>query len=352
MTSHHTDPHVDPAADPAVDVDAVTAWFGTEVPGARPPLAFHRIPGGNSNITLRVVDADGQRYVLRRPPISEVLSTAHDMSREHRIVTALAGSGVPVPPVLALCEDPEVNGAPFYVMSFVDGQVLSSPEEVEEHLEPAVRQRAADALVDVLADLHALVPAEVGLGELGRTHGYVERQLRRWSRQLEQIESPRRARLQQVHDALAAAVPEQRGVSIVHGDYRLGNCLVGDDGRINAVLDWELCTLGDPLADVGYLLLDWDSADTSHPVTDGSPTRAAGFPRREHAAERYAARSGRDLGDLGFYVAFSAWRKACIVEGVYSRYVAGAVGEIPDNVEEFPPRVTRYLEAAGDALTG
>ena len=336
--------------DPAIDAPAVTAWFEAHVEGAVPPLSFHRIPGGNSNITVRVVDAAGQRYVLRRPPVSEVLSTAHDMAREHRIVDALTGSGVPVPPLRGLCEDTSVNGAPFYVMSFVDGQVLAVPEEVEEHLDADARRRAADSLIDVLADLHALSPDTVGLGDLGRTHGYVERQLRRWSTQLEQSDSPRGDRLRAVHDALAARVPEQHSVSIVHGDYRLGNCLVSPSGEVVSVLDWELCTLGDPLADVGYLLLDWDSEDSADPVTSSSPTRAHGFPDREHAAARYAQRSGRDLAELDFFVAFSAWRKSCIIEGVYWRYLAGAVGEVPDTVEEFPPRVTRYLDAAESSL--
>lgn len=337
--------------DPAIDHANVTAWFEAQIDDVTPPLTFHRIPGGNSNITIRVVDAEQRRYVLRRPPVSEVLSTAHDMAREYRIVTALAESDVPVPPALGLCEDVEVNGAPFYVMSFVDGHVLATPQDVEEHLDAEARRRIADSLIDVLAELHAIRPADVGLGDLGRTHGYVQRQLRRWSRQLEQYDSPRRARLQRVHDDLAARVPEQVGASVVHGDYRLGNCLVSPDGEVVSVLDWELCTLGDPLADVGYLLLDWDSADSVDPVSSASPTRAEGFPDREHAADRYARRSGRDLADLDFYVAFSAWRKSCIIEGVYWRYLAGAVGAVPDNVEEFPPRVIRYLDAADAALS-
>ncbi len=343
---------MDSGGDPAIDHDAVTAWFEDHVPGVTPPLAFHRIPGGNSNITVEVVDAAGVRYVLRRPPVSQVLSTAHDMAREHRIVTALADSPVPVPPSLGLCEDEAVNGAPFYVMAFVDGHVLATPEDVEAHLSVDARRRATASLVDVLADLHAVDPDEVGLGDLGRTHGYVERQLRRWSKQLEQSDSPRRARLQDVHDALAARVPTQHGASIVHGDYRLGNCLVSDDGEVRAVLDWELCTLGDPLADLGYLVLDWDDAEARDPVNAASPSRAPGVPSRRFVAERYAERCGRDVGDIGFYVAFSAWRKACIIEGVYWRYRAGAVGAVPDNVEEFPPRIDRYLDAADDALAG
>lgn len=335
-----------------LDTAAVTSWLVNNVEGVVPPLGFDRIPGGNSNITVRVTDAAGRRYVLRRPPISDVLSTAHDMGREHRIITGLAGSRVPVPSALAICEDPEVTGATFYVMDFIDGAVLSSSEDVELHLTPEGRVRVADDLVDVLLELHATSPTDVGLEGLGRPDGYIERQLRRWSRQLEQLDSPRRRRLEQVRDELEARRPPQGPPAIVHGDYRLGNCLVDAEGTIVSVLDWELCTIGEPLADLGYLLLDWDSAGAADPVNPGSPTLAEGFPDRSRALERYAAGTQRSVEHIDVFVAFSAWRRACILEGVYRRYLAGAVGAVPDDVETFVPRIGRFLRAAEEALQG
>lgn len=338
------------AAGSILDPDAVTGWFVDNLDDVDPPLRFDQIPGGNSNITVRVTDAAGRRYVLRRPPVSDVLSTAHDIAREHRIITALAGSRVPVPPALGLCDDHNVIGATFYVMDYVDGVVLSAPQDVASHLSPDARVALAENLVDVLLDLHAITPADVGLEDLGRSEGYVERQLRRWSKQIDQLDSPRVPRLLRIRDEIDVRRPPQGPAAIVHGDYRLGNCLVGEDGTVRSVLDWELCAIGEPLADLGYLLLDWDSAGAPNPVNAGSPTLAAGFPGRSAALDRYARGTDRDVSEIDLFIAFSAWRRACILEGVYRRYIAGAVGAVPDNVESFVPRLSRFLDAAEEVL--
>jgi aminoglycoside phosphotransferase (APT) family kinase protein len=331
-----------------IDVAGVTAWFEAHAPGVRPPLTFDLVAGGRSNLTYRVTDTAGGAWVLRRPPLGQVLATAHDMSREHRVIAALAPTDVPVPPVVGLCTDAAVNGAPFYVMGFVDG-VVARNREAAEPLSPEQRRTAGEDLADVLASIHAVDPPAVGLGDLGRTDGYVERQLRRWYRQWNDSKTRELAAVDAVHDALAARVPEQGPATIVHGDYRLDNCLLGPDGRIAAVLDWELCTLGDPLADVGLLLVYWtDPGDTRSALPDAA-TLLPGFPSRAELIARYAAASGRDVSDVDFYVALGYWKLACILEGVYARYAGGAMGRA-EGFELFATQVELLAEAAQAAV--
>lgn len=309
-----------------IDHQRVTAWLVANVDGAVAPFEFSVIAGGRSNLTYAVTGADGTRVVLRRPPLGHVLATAHDMAREHRIISAVGTSGVPVPRTLGLCVDDEVNGAPFYVMSFVDGIVLDSIEK-GHLLEPAQRRAAGIDLIDVLADLHEVDIDAVGLGDLAKREGYVERQVRRWSTQWERSKTRELPAVDEVARRLAARVPVQQGVSIAHGDYRFGNVLVdAATGRLAAVLDWELCTLGDPLADVGYLGVYWFTGDEST-MRANDPTPAGGFPAYDELLGRYAARTGRDLADIAYYVAFGCWRLAVISEGVYARYLHGAMGD-------------------------
>jgi aminoglycoside phosphotransferase (APT) family kinase protein len=332
-----------------IDVDGVTAWFAAHVPEARPPLSFSLVAGGRSNLTYTVTDADGRRFVLRRPPLGHLLASAHDMSREHKIMAGLAGSTVPVPPVVGLCTDDSVNGAPFYVMRFVDGLVLRDPEVVEAIPEP-VRWAAAESLVDGLVTLHEVDPDAVGLGDLGRKEGYVNRLLKRWRGQWEQSQTRDIPLVEEVAARLEKSVPPQGPATIVHGDYRLDNVIVDPrEGSVLAVLDWELCTLGDPMADVGMLLMYWTEPEDEFSPLFWAPTLAPGFPRRADIAARYADRSGRDLSEIDFYVALALWKAAVILEGVYARYASGAYGETDDSYQRFEAIVPQLAEAAHDA---
>ena len=309
-----------------IDTDRASSWLESNVDGVSPPFHFALIAGGRSNLTYAVTDGAGGRYVLRRPPLGHVLATAHDMAREHSIVSAVGRTNVPVPPVFGLCTDSEVIGAPFYVMGFVDGVVLDSPERAAD-LPQALRQRVTEHLVDVLADLHAADVDEIGLGDLAKREGYVERQVKRWSTQWEQSKTRELPAIDEAARRLRNQLPVQQSVSVVHGDFRFGNCLTDvHAGRINAVLDWELCTLGDPLADVGYLGVYWSDGTTAT-VRPNDPTPAGGFPTYDDVVERYARRTGRDLGGIGYYIAFGCWRLAVISEGVYARYLHGAMGD-------------------------
>lgn len=332
-----------------IQIDGVTPWLAERIEGLEPPLTFTLIAGGHSNLTYRFVDQQGAAYVLRRPPLGHVLESAHDMGRENRIVSALTDSGVPVAPTFGFCDDPDVNGAPFYVMGFVEGQVLHD-SEVAGALPAAERQALGLNVIDVLATLHNLNPDDVGLGTLGRKEAYLARQLKRWNKQWEASKTHEIPEMEESSRRLAEQMPEQIGATIVHGDYRLGNFMVGD-GRIRAVLDWELCTLGDPLADVGYLLNSW--TQPGEVEGDITPTAIGGFPGREVLCERYEAATGRDLAGINYYRAFSHWRLAAIGQGVYKRYLVGAMGENREmDLDAYKLSVHTRAEAALALLGG
>jgi aminoglycoside phosphotransferase (APT) family kinase protein len=325
---------------PGIDVPKVSAWLEANVSGARAPFAFHVIAGGHSNLTYRLDGADGRSFVLRRPPLGHRLASAHDMGREHRIIAALAKSNVPVAPALGFCDDTDVNDSPFYVMAFVDGHVVRDRITAETVLSPAARRRAGESIVDTMAAIHAVDLDAVGLSDLGRHDGYIARQLKRWYGQWNAQKTRDLPAVDEVHDALLAAIPEQGPATIVHGDYRLDNCMVGADGSVIAVLDWEICTLGDPLADVGLLQVYWTGPGDAASAWVSSSTTADGFPDRADLARRYAEVSGRDLTHLPFYVSFAYWKLACILEGVYARYLGGALGQRdPAELEPFKLQV-------------
>ncbi|MCB0996219.1 MAG: phosphotransferase family protein [Acidimicrobiales bacterium] len=329
-----------------IDDPGITAWFGAHVPDARPPLAYDLIAGGHSNLTFRVTDSEGQAWALRRPPLHQVLATAHDMAREHRIMFHLAPTPVPVPLMRGLCEDHAVNGRPFYVMDWVDGHVVRSPRQALE-LDPQVRRAASTSIASTLAAIHAVDVDVVGLGDLGKREDYISRQLRRWSRQFHDSKTRERPEIDAVHDHLVARIPEQRYTGIVHGDYRLDNCIIDDDGTVLAVLDWELCTLGDQMADIAQLLVYWAEPDDPTTALADPPTLVDGFASRSELLADYATASGRPVDDIAYYLAFAYWKVACIIEGVYSRYVGGAMGDkVTADVEAFARAVDGLTEQA------
>ena len=320
-------PAAEPADVPGVRVPTVTAWLESNVAGAAGPFRFDVIAGGHSNLTYLVTAADGTRFVLRRPPLGHRLASAHDMGREHRIISSLAATGVPVAPALGFCDDESVNDAPFYVMGFVDGHVIRDRSGAESVLDEAGRGQASRSIVDTMAAIHSVDLKGAGLADLGRHEGYIERQLKRWYGQWNAQKTRELPAVDEVHDELLRRIPEQGAATLVHGDYRLDNCMLGPDGTVVAVLDWEICTLGDPMADLGLLQVYWTGPDDELSAWTGLATTAPGFANRQELADRYAETSGRDISQLPFYVSFGYWKLACILEGVYARYVGGALGE-------------------------
>jgi aminoglycoside phosphotransferase (APT) family kinase protein len=288
------------------------------------------LAAGMSNLTYVVSPeggAPGDEVILRRPPTGAVLATAHDMAREHRVITALGPTPVPVPRTMHLCTDPAVLGAPFYVMERVVGLhvVDRLPDGYAD--EPAHRRAIGDGLVDVLADLHAVDHEAVGLGDFGRPEGFMARQVRRWTQQWEATRDQDRPGLDALAARLAQTVPATQRDGVVHGDFRLDNCLLDPDrpGGIRAVLDWEMSTLGDPLADLGMLYVYWPQAGEESVAGQSSVTALPGFPTRAEVAERYAFRTGLDLADLNWYVGFAYFKFAAIVAGIVARSAAGAM---------------------------
>ncbi|GAA0235079.1 phosphotransferase family protein [Cryptosporangium japonicum] len=321
----------------------LAGWFAEHgIPlDAEPELTL--IAGGHSNLTYRVND----RYVLRRPPRGHVLPSAHDVGREHRVIRALEPTPVPVPHSFGLCEDTAVLGAPFYVMDLVPGTVVAGRDDGAAYPADA-RGPACRDLVGVLAAVHDVDVDAVGLGELGRRAEYGARQLRRWRRQFHAAarELPL---VDEVHDRLAAAIPPQRRTGLVHGDYRPGNVLLAADGHVTAVLDWELATLGDTMADLGWLTATWCEPGEEELIE--SPAANPGFVRRDELIAEYHHRTGSDVSDIGWYQAFALWKLACIAEGVHARYKAGVMGADGVDVEAQGTRVNRLAEAAAAALT-
>ncbi len=335
-----------------IDAARVTAWYLAHVPGTRVPLAFSIIVSGHSNLTYRVTDAAGKRTVLRRPPLGAVLATAHDMGREHKILAALAKTDVPVPPVLGLCTDETVNGAPFYVMRFVDGVVLDQASVVREHVPEAQRMGLGWHVIEVLARLHRVDVDAVGLGDLGKREAYLDRQLHRWKTQWEKSKTRELPVMDEVYEALVARKPPQLRTGIVHGDYRIGNML-SKDGRIQAVLDWELCALGDPLADVGFLMNNWAEPGEEEGVSSRgaalAPTVAGGFPTRKQLLARYEELTGASTAHVDYFRAFQYWRLAAIVEGVMARYLKNVMGKHADTAA-FKAQIDGLAESAQAAV--
>lgn len=329
-----------------LDTEVLQDWLQhrTKVTG---PLRATQIAGGRSNLTYRIEDAAGRAFVLRRPPLGTLLPGAHDMSREHRIMAALADTPVPVPQVVGLCTDEAVLGADFYVMRFTEGTVIRTKADAQS-LPVALRGAASRDLAKTLAALHAIDPERVGLGDRSRGQDYIARQLHVWKRQMDGQKGRELPLMDQVHQRLSATVPPQQGVAIVHGDYRLDNVMLASDGTVAAVLDWELWTLGDPLADLAITMTYWtDSADAAGAVI-GRPTTVPGFGDRHVFRHVYGQAGGPQMPDdlLPYYLSFGIWRLAAILEGVYQRNRAGAYGDSGDDWKSFEHHVPAMAQQA------
>jgi aminoglycoside phosphotransferase (APT) family kinase protein len=332
---------------PGVDLAALARWLDAEFPGLRRgELDGELIAGGKSNLTFRISDGTSA-WALRRPPLAHVLPTAHDMVREFTVISALQHTAVPVAPAVALCTDPEVLGAQFYLMDFVDGVVLDKPDLLRE-LDPAAATRACELLMDTLVDLHEVDPAAVGLAEFGHPEGFLARQVRRWHQQWQASETRPLELLGQTVERLTETLPEQSAPAIVHGDYRLTNVMFTPPiDRIAAVVDWEMATLGDPLTDLGLLVVYQDLAQQSDTIMPRMlPER--GFLTAREMVGRYAGRSPRDLGRLNWYVGFGYFKLAVVAEGIHHRYLAGKT--VGAGFDHFGDAVPMLLAAAQQAL--
>jgi aminoglycoside phosphotransferase (APT) family kinase protein len=331
-----------------VDLARLRSWFAHEVPGADgAELTASLISGGRSNLTYAVGDGT-HTWVLRRPPLGHVLPTAHDMAREYRVLSALAPTNVPVPQPIAFCDDETVNGAPFYVMEKVDGVILRTPEDLAPMSHDTAR-RCSEELVDVLARIHLVDWRAVGLEDFGRPDGYLERQVRRWNQQWESSKAagcPDTPAIDELARRLRNALPASGPPTIVHGDYRLDNTMLAPDdyGRIVAVLDWEMATLGDPLADLGLFLLYWGRSEAQVVATGAVISTDAGFLSRDDVISLYAQKSGRELDQLDWYEMFASYKLAIIVAGIHARYLMGKT--VGDGFEYMGELVTRLAEGA------
>ncbi|MFD0773214.1 phosphotransferase family protein [Streptomonospora algeriensis] len=334
---------------PGLDLRRLGEYLEEQRPGMLGgPLRGEVIAGGRSNLTYTVTDGRG-RWVVRRPPLGHVLPTAHDMGREHRVISALADTPVPVPYTVLLCEDTEVLGAPFYVMEHVEGVPYRSAEQLDA-LGAARTGGIAASMIDTLVDLHAVDPAAVGLAGFGKPEGFLERQLRRWKKQLEASRSRELPGIDRLHERLGARIPASPEPAVVHGDYRLDNLLVGPDDEITAVLDWEMSTLGDPLTDLA-LIITYSSAAMVDSSTVSNAHTAEGYPDADEIIARYAHRSGRDVSALDWYVGLAFFKLAVILEGIHYRHAQGkTVGEDFDKIGDVVPGLVdgglKYLDGA------
>lgn len=300
-----------------VDFSAVSEWIVGSTTGAVSPLTFDRIGNGQSNLTYAVTDAEGSRWVLRRPPLGRLLASAHDVVREFKILSGLQNTGVPVPGVIALSEDPAVSDAPLVLMSYVDGVVVDSVAKAEA-MAFGVRAAVGASMTSALADIHRVDLEAAGLLELASHKPYAARQLKRWTTQWANSKSREVPALDALAERLAANIPEQQELTLVHGDFHLNNVIVSSDGAIVAVLDWELCTLGDPLADIGALLAYWPES-TDAVAGPFMASTLSGFPTRAELTAAYAEKTGRDVSAVGFWHVLALWKLSIIAEGVMRR---------------------------------
>jgi aminoglycoside phosphotransferase (APT) family kinase protein len=335
---------------PGINMDTLLPWFREHVAEAD-SLDATIIGHGRSNLTYRLSSGD-RHWVLRRPPLSHVLPTAHDMRREFRVISAMAGTGVPAPEAYAYCDDRGVNDRPFYIMEFVDGFIPVDPREVAARYDESMRKHMGEHLIDVLAALHSLDAEAVGLGDFGKPEGFIARQVRRFTEQIETSVTRPVPELKELSKRLSASIPKESSAAIIHGDYRLDNCSMNDAGDVIAVLDWEMATLGDPLADMGMLKMYWgDAANAGSPNLASTPVISPpGFPTWDEAKARYATKSGIDIENLDYFVVLAHFKLAVILEGINERFKeGGTVGEGFEGIGARATALARGGLAAADA---
>ena len=338
---------------PGLDWRAVSNWMVEHVPGCVAPVTFSLIAGGHSNITYGAVDASGHEYVVRRPPLGTSGGGAHNMGREFTVISALAETAVPVPTAYALCDDEAVNGASFYVMSRVDGYVIDNPETADSLLpDPGARRRAGKQIIDVMADMHRVDIDAIGLGAAAKRADFLGRQLKRFRGVWEQNKTRELPVMVSLADRLVELAPPQQYTGIVHGDYRIGNVVVDQSGTLVAVLDWELWTLGDVLADLGFILNNWYEPNDPNPQVfmEIAPTVTGDFGSRADVVERYADRTGFDVSAVEYYRAFQHWRMAVLAEGVKRRYDTAQMATQDVDHAHLNQRVINLAELATEHL--
>jgi len=324
------------------DTAAVETWISGGVTELVPPFSWTPLQGGHSNLTCVIEDATGRRAVVRRAPLGELQPRAHDMAREYRVIGALWPTDVPVAQPIAVCTDLEVTGAVFYLMGFVGGHTGSTAWLRDDES----RRRLSFSYIDTMAAMHRLDVDEIGLGDLARKDGYVSRQLKSWYRSWTTSASSSfdDDRVRVLHDWLLEHIPADTTPRLVHGDFGFHNLIVDDDARIAAVVDWEVCTLGEPLSDLAFVLNRWN------PDTHGGPT--TGWPSKEGLRDRYADGTGADLTSLPYFIVFNYWRSACIQHGVYTRYMLGQKESEGVDIDVFRQGSVLRLGLATEAMKG
>ena len=329
-------------SDQTVDEAALGAWLEANIEGFSGPFTLTKFPSGQSNPTFRIGAVSGD-YVLRRKPFGQLLASAHAVDREYRLLSALSPLDFPVPRPLALCDDPTVIGAIFYVMEFAKGRPYA--DGALPDFDPATRRRMYEQLVDTLADLHNIDPTAVDLADFGRPGNYFERQVARWTRQYRDSQTDYIPQMERLIAFLPETLPEQARTSIVHGDYRIDNVVYDGDGTLTAVLDWELATLGDPLADFSYLAMQWMMPADGAAGLGGLNLAALGIPAIDEIVERYSDRSGVPVGQqLDWYFAYNLFRLAGIVQGIKKRVIDGTASHA--QAAEMAKRVPMLASAA------
>jgi aminoglycoside phosphotransferase (APT) family kinase protein len=333
-----------------LDLARLTEWFAANVEGFAGPISYSKFKGGQSNPTYRI-DTPGRSYVLRRQPFGKLLPSAHAVDREYTAMAALGPTGFPVPKTYGLCEDPDVLGSKFFVMGLADGRSLwngalpdSSPEE---------RREIYLTMIDTFADLHLKDPVSIGLGEFGKPTDYCARQIARWTKQYKLSETEHMPKMERLIEWLPQTIPPQHGSSVVHGDYRLDNMIFEKDAnRVLAVLDWELSTLGDPIADFSYLMLNWHNPADGRAGLLGLDLAALGIPSQDEVVDRYVARTGYPVPPMDWYFAYNLFRLAGIMQGIKKRVIDGTASSaharaMSDRVHPLVDRAHEFAQSAG-----